>query len=145
MPKIKFVDLNKALVESVRAVGIESVHGDYFLEAYKTPQPVFMTASNPLFTFGGGLDYHFTQHFPKLCEYKRIKSIAKGENERISNVCFAITVNDECLATKETIFSAIKFAMENTKQGETLILSGVGTGIGRLSNEDFVEVLSKII
>lgn len=140
--KIKFIDLNKSLVEEVSKLGIESVHGDYFVEGYKTPFPVFMTASNPSWTFGGGLDYHFTEHFPKLCEYKRIK---QGGMERISNVVFSITVNDELRATKESIKQAIQFAIWNTQEHETLILSGVGTGIGRLFNSEFVSILKELI
>lgn len=142
MKNIKFVDLNKQLVSKVAKLGIESVHGDYFIESYKTSFPVLMTASNPLFTFGGGLDLHFTEHFPKLCEYKRVLG---GGNQRISNVVFAITVDESLRATKETVKSAIQFAVENTLDHETLVISGVGTGIGRLSNSDFVEILRELI
>lgn len=139
--KIKFCDLNKSLVSKVSALGIESVHADYFLEAYKTPFSVLMTASNPMFTFGGGLDYHFTKHFPKICEYKRMKG---GENERIANICFTITVNDELVATRESITKAIWFAIASTEPHETLVLSGVGTGIGGLSEDEFIEILKEL-
>lgn len=141
MKDIKFVDLNKVLVRKVSELGIDSVYGDYFREAYQTPFSVLMTASNPSFTFGGGLDYHFTNHFPELCRFKKVRG---GGNERISNVCFVVTVNDDFVATKETIKAAIDFSLKSLLPGETLILSGVGTGIGRLSVESFVEVIKSI-
>lgn len=142
MTNIKFVDLNSNLVKMVSELGIESICSDYFLEAYKTPRPVLMTASNPRFTFGGGLDYIFTEHFPKLCQFKQIKG---GEEERIANICFCITVGDDYKANKEIVKNAIQFAIDNTDENETLILSGVGTCIGGMSNDEFIKILKEIL
>jgi hypothetical protein len=139
---IKFIDYNKSLVEKVRKLNIEAVCGDYFFESYKTPRPVLMTASNPHFTFGGGLGYHFTKHFPELCKYKQIKC---GENERIGNICFAITVDENLKATKEMIKSALEFSIPSTCEHETLCFSGIGTGIGGLSEDEFISVLKGFI
>lgn len=138
---IKFVDLNGSLVKKVAALGIESVEGDYFVEAFSTPHPVLMTASNPMFTFGGGIDAIFQRQFPLMCQ---MKSALWGKNERISNVCFCMTVNGDITSSKSMINSAISFALGTLIEGETLVLSGVGTGIGGLSEDDFIAVLNNI-
>jgi hypothetical protein len=140
--KIKFCDLNKSLVEEVSKLGIESVHGDYFMESYKTFRPVLVTASNPFWSFGGGIDAHFITHFKGPCIYKQA---IQGGMERIGNICFCISVNDDIEADKDSIEKALKFAVANTYEGETLLLSGIGTGIGRLSDKDFVDVLRLVV
>lgn len=139
---IIFCDLNNSLVEKVRAVGIESYHDDYFRRASEIQRAVMMTASNPQFTFGGGIDAIFTENFPYYCQLKKMRRV-RGM-ERIGNIVFAITVNNDYKADKETVKKAIQFALDNTYEGETLVLSGVGTGIGGLSEDDFVEILSSI-
>ena len=49
---------------------------------------------------------------------------------------------------KEQVKKAIQFAVDNTYEGETLLLSGVGTGIGKnndFTEDDFVEVLKELL
>jgi len=140
--KILFVDLNNSLVKKVSDIGVESICDDYFYTGYKQVKPVFMTASNPRFTFGGGLDLLFTKHFPELCHFKKVKG---GGMERIANVVFAITVDNTLKATPEQVEKALKFAIDNTGSDETLILSGVGTGIGNMSEDSLVEIIKKVI
>jgi hypothetical protein len=142
---IKFCDLNHNLVTKVRDLGIESVQNDYFNESVNTPRAVLMTASNPHFSMGGGLDAKFLEYFPYYCKVKQIKG---GGNERIGNIIFAVTVGSDFKATKELVKEAIQFAIDNTDEGETLLLSGVGTGIGANGNfteDDFVEVLKSLL
>lgn len=142
MGKIIFVDLNRQLVEKVSLLGIPAICGDYFREIYKIQQPVLMTASNPQWTFGGGIDYAFLQNYPHCIHYKQIKG---GTNERITNIVFTTTVDKTLRATKESIRTAIRFAIDHTYEGETLVLSGVGTGIGGLSLDDFVSVVQELL
>lgn len=92
---IKFVDLNHSLVEKVKALGIKAVCNDYFVEAYRVKRPVLMTASNPMWTFGGGIDATFKKHFPELVRWKQIVG---GEMERRANIIFAITVDENLQA-----------------------------------------------
>lgn len=125
----------------VEKLGIESVCGDYFLEVCHTLQPVMMTASNPQFTFGGGIDFMFKRNYPHLVSFKKMQ---KGKMERIGNIVFAITVNNDYKATPETIKNALTFTLEHTYEGETLLISGVGTGIGGMSEDQFVEVLKEV-
>lgn len=139
---IKFCDLNGSLVKKVSDLGIPSVCADYFLEACRTERPVLMTASNPQFTMGGGLDYLFAKNYPHVVQFKQVKG---GGMERIGNIIFAITV-DECYkASPETIKQALIFALDHTYEGETLLVSGIGTGIGGLSEDEFVKVIKSVI
>ena len=140
--KILFVDLSNSLVQKVRDIGIEAICDDYFFTGYKTVKPVFMTASNPRWTFGGGIDFSFVQHFPELCHFKKVKG---GDMERIANVVFSITVDNTLKATPEQIEKALKFAIDNTGPDETLILSGIGTGIGCLSEDVLVRIINKLV
>lgn len=145
MKKFKFVDGNNELVEAVGELGIESIQNDYFREAKKTRNAVLMTASNPLWTFGGGIDAGFMRNFPDLCQQKQDKG---GGNERIGNICFTQTVGHDFRATKEIVKSALKFALENTDENETLLISGIGCGIGRnehFGKKELAEIISELL
>jgi hypothetical protein len=133
--RLKFVDLNDQLVSKVRELGIEAHQGDIFQY-----EGVIVSASNPRFTFGGGLDKLISLHFPDECA---LVDRGKG-NQRIGNVIFTITVGRDYRASPELVEEAIRFAIDNTKEGETLLLSGLGTGIGGMSEKDFIKILSNI-
>lgn len=140
--KIKVVDSKKRLVDAVSRIGIEAVWREYFSEAEQTPNAVLMTASNPAWTFGGGIDLGFKSEFPDLVKKKQRKG---GGMERMGNICFCITVDENLRATKKAIRDAIAFAISQTADHEVLLVSGVGTGIGGLSVEEFVEVLEDVL
>lgn len=139
---IKFCDLNHSLVEKVKALGTKAVTGDYFMEVCRTERPVMMTASNPSWTFGGGIDRLFDDYYPHLVSVKKMRGDGM---ERIGNICFCITVDSSLKATKEQIKKALAFAISSTHESETLLVSGVGTGIGGLSEDDFIGVLKEVI
>lgn len=141
MNKIKFVDLNHNLVEKVRELGIEAHCQDYFMFALSVPRHVLMTASNPSYTLGGGIDAIFKSNFPLYCEAKQYH---QSEMERIGNICFCVTVNENLKADKETVKKALQFAIGNTFEGETLLIHGAGCGIGGLKDDEFIEVLKEI-
>jgi hypothetical protein len=138
---IKLIDLSKDLIDLALENGIDAVYGDYFVEGYKQTKPVFVTASNPAWTFGGGIDYIIAKHFSHLCSIKQNRG---GENERIANLIFTITVDNNLKATKEMVGQALKFAIENTCDNETLCLTGLGTGIGCLSIQEFIDLLKSL-
>lgn len=140
--RLAFVDLNRDLVKAVKELGIKSYWTDYFLKSRKFDNPVFMTASNPAWTFGGGIDAIFLQNYRGLCEQKQTQG---GGNERIGNICFTITVGDNLRVSKEKVQKAIKFALDNTAEDETLMLMGSGTGIGGLSKEEYIEALKEAL
>jgi hypothetical protein len=139
--RVKFCDLNSNLVAEVKKLGFNAVCSDYFLEVCKTKNPVMMTASNPNFTMGGGLDYAFKKNYPHLVNYKQVRG---GGNERVGNIIFAITVDDTLKASKQLVKEALEFAVDNTCEHETLVFTGLGTAIGGLAENDFLEVLREI-
>jgi len=139
---LKFIDLNLSLVNKVNELGIESVCADYFVESAKTQKPVLMTASNPNFTFGGGLDYYFKKNYPFLCHFKQAKG---GGNERIGNICFIISVDENLKGNKELVKEAIHFGLNNTLGEETLCLSGIGTNIGGMTEDEFIDILKEAL
>lgn len=132
MPRIKFVDMNPSLVALVaRETGLEAICGDIFDHA-----GVIVSASNPDFTMGGGLDAAIKRHYPSECA-----AVRPGFNQRIGNIIFTITVDRKYRATQQLVEKALKFAISNTRSDETLLLSGLGCGIGGLPFNEFIELL----
>jgi hypothetical protein len=140
MTKIIFIDNRASIVAKVAAKGIQAVHADYFEASAKIPRHVLCTASNPSYTFGGGIDRFFYEKYPHYCEIKQLKG---GGNERIGNICFTISVSNAIKSNEELVKDAIRFAMDNTDEGETLVLSGLGTSVGLLNEDVFVELLAE--
>lgn len=139
--KLKIVDTKKQLIDSVKSVA-PAVWTDYFIEAEKTPNAVLMTASNPAWTFGGGIDAKFKQEYPDLVREKQLRG---GSMERIGNICFCITVDETLQATPEMVKKAIEFALSQTREDEVLLVSGVGTGIGGMSIDEFVQIIREVV
>lgn len=133
------IDTNNTLVKACKSAGYDAICADYFLEAMKIPRHVLCTASNPRFTFGGGIDALFWNKFNGYCQYKQTIG---GGMQRIGNINFLITVNDDYKATKEMVTKSLRFAIESTHQDEALVISGLGTGIGGLSIQDFIDCLN---
>lgn len=140
--QIIFCDLNRSLVEKVKTLGIEAKWGDYFVEAMRHEKPVLMTASNPIFTFGGGIDAVFYENYRNRCDDKRERG---GGNERIENICFVISVDENLRASEEKVREAIEFAIDNTKDDEMLLLHGIGTQIGGLDKDVWLTMLKEIL
>lgn len=136
MPNIKFVDLNPSLVALVaKETGLEAICGDVFEH-----EGVIVSASNPDFTMGAGLDAAIKRHYPVECaEATR----TPGEQKRIGNIIFAITVDRDLRASTRLVSEALRFAVSNVGPNETLLLSGLGCGIGGMPRVVFVELLKR--
>lgn len=139
--KLLIVDTNNNLIEECKKAGYDAICGDYFLTANKTQNHVLCTASNPQFTFGGGIDALFWDKFNGYCQYKQTIG---GDMQRIGNICFLITVSNNYRANKEIIKTAMQFARWNTNADETLLLSGIGIGIGGLFTKEYIECLDTV-
>ena len=135
---IKIVDLNRSLIQACKEAGLHAEWADYFADIQ--PNEVLITASNPMWSFGGGIDFLFKEKYPELVAEKQEKG---GGMERIENIVFAITVDENYKATPKIIEKAIRFALSTLKEGEVLRLSGIGTGIGGLTPAQFVATLKK--
>lgn len=136
---IKLVDLNRSLIQEAKKADIDATWGDYFSDIQ--PNEVLITASNPKWTFGGGIDAKFFQLYPFDC---REKQEIGGGMERIGRIVFAITVDENLRATEEIITKALEFGLSQLKKGEVLRVSGLGTGIGGLPTNSFIEILKKL-
>ena len=121
--KIKFIDINKKLVDKVKKAipHFECICDDIFNHKW-----VIVSASNPDFTFGGWLDALIAKKYPTECKEKQSK---KGWNERIGNVIFTITVDNNLKSNKELIRDALVSIMMYWEEGETILLSWLGTSI----------------
>jgi len=133
--KLIFVDKNQSLVDKVKELWICECYCDNIFNY----EWLIVSASNPRFTFGGWLDKLIAQKYIMECGAKAWKG---GGNERIGGIIFTITVNDNIEATPLLVEQAIQFAIDNTNDGETLLLSGLWTWIWRLPEETFVNILS---
>jgi len=137
--QIKIVDLNRSLIQACKEAGLNAEWADYFSDIQ--PNEILITASNPMWSFGGGIDLSFYNHYYKECRQKQEKG---GGMERIGNIVFAITVDETYKATTEIIEKAIRFALSTLKENEVLRLSGIGTGIGGLTPAQFVATIKRI-
>ncbi|MGE0126666.1 MAG: hypothetical protein AB7U82_01080 [Blastocatellales bacterium] len=137
---IVFCDLSVNLIEKASAENLPNVVavcGDIF-----SFTGVIVSASNPHWGFEGGLDGEIAKHYMKECAAKQeAYSLGNYENQRIGNVIFTITVRTDLKATPELVRRAVRFALDNHKPEEALLLSGLGCGIGGLDHDVFVEIL----
>lgn len=141
MRKFKLIDNRHSLIEKATEAGYDAVQGDYFEEAVRLPHHVLTSASNPHFSFGGGLDVALKHHFPFYCKQKQIRG---GGNERIGNMLFLVTVDFKLDSNKQLVRDALIFARNNTLPHETLCICGLGTMIGGLKEEVFIELLKDV-
>lgn len=138
--KILVVDKNKELIKLVQNAisqlpyeNISAKTGDIFEE-----DGVIVSASNPYFSCGGGLDHAIAArgHIPPTVPCR------KGP------IIWAVTVDENIVSSRELVRNALEFACSLVNDDETLLVSGLGTGIGGLPYEEFIdallEVLSKI-
>lgn len=140
--KLKIIDNRRSLIEKAKEAGYDAIQGDYFEESAKIPHHVITSASNPYFSFGGGLDAALKHHFPFYCKEKQIR---QGGNERIGNLIFLVTVDFKLASNEQLVRDALEFARYNTLPHETLCICGLGTLIGGLNEETFIHILQEII
>ena len=131
--KILFIDKNRSLVNKVKKAieyfpksNISAKYGNIFKE-----EGVIVSASNPDFSCGGGLDRQIVLQGNKPPK-------VPNKNIRIKKVIWTITVDKDIKSSRKLVVSALKFALKNTKDTETVLISGLGTGIGELHEDDFV-------
>ena len=137
--EIKFIDQNEGLVKKVtKAIkylpfqGVSAHVGDIFKH-----KGIIVSASNPHFSMGGGLDALIAKKYPD--EVKVVQK--KNKPMQVDNVLFTITVGEDLVATRELIAEALRFAFDEKNHkapNQTILVSGLGTGIGGLDEDDFV-------
>jgi len=141
--KIKFIDKNQSLVNKVRKATLHlPFRAEVLCDDIFNYEGVIVSASNPDFTMGAGLDALIAEKYPEEVKQARKNP---NKNQRIGNVIFTITVNEDLKATKSRVIKALKFALFNVKENETALISGLGTGIGGLDEDEFVWIFLKSI
>jgi O-acetyl-ADP-ribose deacetylase (regulator of RNase III) len=133
-------DLKKLFKESFPDIGVTD---DMF--AYPEPKNI-VTCSNKWLSMGGGIDAVIAKKYPKECAQAK-EQLGKGTMDdlltpfRIGSVVFAVTVDDQFKADPKAIKKALSFIFNRLKDHEeTFIFTGMGTGIGGLSPEDFIKL-----
>ena len=144
MNKIIFCDRNKELLSEVlKLFGTEknNLHcelivdtsGDVLECKEKHPDAKIVTASNPKFDMGGGLDLILKTKYAEQCQTAR-------EFKTTNDLFFVVSVDNDLKSTRKIIQRAL-LAVYLCSRKNDIILNGLGTGIGGLSIEDFVKEL----
>ncbi len=137
---IIFADTNKELCDQVNELKLTNilVINDDVLKINKLlPMTRIVTASNPSFSAGGGLDFTLKKVFSH-------EWVAAKEGVLTQNLFFVVSVGDDFKATEELVRKALISVKEESVY-HTLILTGLGTGIGGLSCESFVGLFGEIM
>ena len=109
---------------------------DIFFDAPRY-NALIATASNPSFTMGGGLDLQIARRFPD-----DIANLWHGKvTEHLLGI---VSVNDELEATEEIIRFALQTIVRASKT-RNIVFTGIGTGIGGMENEKFIQLLKECI
>src|SRR3990167_6345616 len=145
MRNLIICDKNKKLInavnEFVKSYGfgvfddVQVICGDVIKVHEKTPNSKIVTASNPQFLPDGGLDLVLSKKY----------DWSKAAEFYFSNDLFyVVSVNNDRKSSKEILLrSAVGILGYSTKF--TPILTGIGTGVGGIAIDVFVEVLKAIL
>lgn len=105
-----------------------------------------VTCSNKWLSMGGGIDAVIAKKYPKECATAK-EQLGNGTMDnlltpfRVGNVVFAVTVDDELKADIGAIKNSLTFIFKMLKpHNETFVFTGMGTGIGGLSPEEFINL-----
>lgn len=141
---IIFAEKNKGLRELFKKEfpDIEAVE-----DMFAVPEPKnVVSCSNKWLSMGGGIDALIAKYYPKECKQAR-EQLGAGTMDglltpfRIGKVVFAVTVGDNLEADEKAIKNSLSFIFTRLKQHEeTFVFTGMGTGIGGLSPQDFINL-----
>jgi len=145
MKKIIICDQNKELIDFLKenmkvgiqpsGVVLEFVHGDVIELHEKTENSKIVTASNPEFEAGGGLDYILAQKY----SWSEAKEFTWNDD-----LFFAISVDSERKSNLEIIKRAL-IGVLGYAHKFVPILTGIGTAIGGLPMQDLLHGLTTIL
>ena len=129
------IDLNQSLLKKANNLGIKTLYSDIIKYHKEHKNTLLCSASNPMFNMNGGLDAVIKFNFPDIC-----KRLTKNKNQIKKDIAFIISVNNQIKSTQKLIKEAIQFVLQNAK-GRTILLTGLGTGIGGMSEDIFLKIL----
>jgi uncharacterized protein YjbI with pentapeptide repeats len=145
MNKIIIVDKNKELIEEIKKLDLKSSFYDVvvsdednvFSVKKKYPLARIVTASNPSFSAGGGLDFALKNAFPEQWEKAK-------EFHRTKDLLFVVSVNENLCSSKEIVQRALVGVSGYSYECD-LIITGIGTGIGGLSIDNFCSLFNDFL
>jgi uncharacterized protein YjbI with pentapeptide repeats len=144
--KIIFCEKNKELLKKVKEVFKNETNNlhceliteiDVFKAKKKYPNALITTTSNPDFSMGGGLDALIKEKYPEQCQIPREFKFTK-------DLFFTITVDKNIKSSKSIVQRALLGIYFASRKND-IIFTGLGTGIGGLSIDDFISELKKFV
>ena len=144
--KIIFCEKNKELLKKVKEVFKNETNNlhceliietDVFKAKKKYPNALITTTSNPDFSMGGGLDALIKEKYPEQCKSPREFKFTK-------DLFFTITVDKNIKSSKSIVQRALLGIYFASRKND-IIFTGLGTGIGGLSIDDFISELKKFV
>ena len=144
MNKLIICDKNKELINQLKEINLKSDYFDFIIsdkddvfECKKDyPDARIVTASNPDFKAGGGLDLALANKYPE--EWKQAK-----EFNITDNLFFIISCNDKFKSSRQIIKRALVGVFAYKNKGD-FILTGIGTAIAGLNINIFIEELGRL-
>ena len=136
---IIFADTNQELCELVKELipNLTVLNENVFKVKERYPQAKIVTASNPSFNAGGGLDLALSKAYPNEWRLARNGYLT-------NNLLFVVSVNSDFRAYQGLIKLAL-MVVKRESVSHDLILTGLGTGIGGLSQKVFVNLLKRVM
>jgi len=145
MKKIIICDQNKELIDFLKdnlkegeqpsGVFLEFVHGDVIELHEKTKNSRIVTASNPQFDAGGGLDYVLSQKY----SWSEAKEFTWNDD-----LFFAVSVDSARNSSLEIVKRALVGVLGYVHKFVP-ILTGIGTAIGGLPVQDLLDGLTTVL
>lgn len=116
-------------------------------DMFSVPEPKnVVSCSNKWLSMGGGIDALIAKHYPEECRTAK-EQIGNSTTDslmtpfRIGKVVFAVTVGDRLEADIKAIKNSLSFIFTRLKpHNETFVFTGMGTGIGGLSHQEFINL-----
>jgi hypothetical protein len=131
MNMIMFCDKNELLIEYLKNIFIKKNITYKVCDISEVSGDIISTASNPDFTFGGGLDLYLKNRF-KLKKGK-LGVVVKGDS-KIKNIYYNITCDKDIKTEFNIVYEAYKRYFEycKTQKINNIIVTGFGNGIAEL-------------
>lgn len=147
MNKIIFCDINKELLEKVKKLFKDCRNNthcqlitsdkDVLQTKKEYKDALIVTASNPNFTMGGGLDKVIKDNYPEQCNSPR-------EFLFTEDLFFTISCDENIQSNKEIIKRALLGCYFASRKND-IILTGIGTSIAGLSEDEFLDELGLFV
>lgn len=155
--KFIFCDYSQDFVDAIRKLKLEydDIEFEYIRDDIRNVQSqAYISPSNSLLRFAGGIDYYYAQMFPTL------QKLAKQYNKKVpvGNTVTIKVTNDQymiCSPTMESpgtyiadtdnVYHAMNASLHAIKNNDlhTVVCPGLGTGVGGMSVEQSAKQIKR--